>query len=143
MSKHGHSTRSFVKNSIWTLFKNTCRVEAIHAGNESIREGLDENGYLPINQTIRKPRSKKIDYCHMTTLKEKKQSCTCTSPAHHLHTEALTLSFTHFIVSTILHRCQWSPSCSSMFRHCSFCHIQGECYRHNVPSVAEPFPASF
>jgi hypothetical protein len=26
-------------------------VEAINAGNETIREGLDENGYLPINQT--------------------------------------------------------------------------------------------
>jgi hypothetical protein len=40
-----------VKNSIWTPFKNTGRVEAFDAGNETTREGLDENSYLPINQT--------------------------------------------------------------------------------------------
>lgn len=73
---------------------------------------------------IRKTRSKKADYWHV-------------------YLTSTTFKNWGFHVKLYPFYCQWSASRSSMFRQYSFCHIHVGCFRHTVPSVAEPFPVWF
>jgi hypothetical protein len=82
-------------------------VEAFNAGSETTCEGLDENSYLPINQTDTETAMKETRLLPYDRINgQNRVSCTCTSPAHNLDTEALTLSIAHFSFGTIVDSCE-------------------------------------